>query len=281
MCEKQMIKKGMTLEGALQGPKGNGFYMDNNNLSHDDAEAKHFTMLDIEVWNRFVKPGEVVEIRLLEAFGKHIVWGGGFAKGTVSGYFDNHEDFCKYLKWADQVKCSGVYFTLQVIDPRLIGRGMNRLNPAKSTTSDSNILYYRWLPIDIDPVRPSGISSSDSELQAAMDMREEVAAWVVGNMALPAPMKGMSDNGGHLLFPLPELPASVVSTNFIKKALQGLSDRFSNDQVGIDTTVFNPARIWKAYGTTARKGDSVPANEHREARPHRQSFIDDLGEVQP
>ena len=135
--------------------------------------------------------------------------------------------------------------------------------------------------MDIDPVRPSGISSSDSELASAMTMREEVATWVVDNMDLPRPMKGMSGNGAHLLFPLPDLPVNAESTNFIKKTLQGLSDRFSNDQVSIDTAVFNPARIWKAYGTTARKGDSVPANEHREARPHRQSFIDDLGEVQP
>ena len=33
--------------------------MDNNNLSHNDAEVKHFTMFDIEVWNRFVKSGEM------------------------------------------------------------------------------------------------------------------------------------------------------------------------------------------------------------------------------
>jgi hypothetical protein len=30
--------------------------------------------------------------------------------------------------------------------------------------------------------------------------------------------------------------------------------------------VFNPARIWKLYGTIARKGDSLPDRPHRLAR---------------
>ena len=251
--------------------------MNIQNIKPDDQQVKHYTLFDIEVWEIFVKPGEVIEMRVLGAFGKSIAWGGGFAKGTVSGYFDNHEDFSKYLKLADQAKCHGVYITLQVIDSRLIGRAMNRLKPANQTTSDQNVLFYRWVPVDIDPNRPSGISSSDSELHAAMEMRETVAAWVIDNLGLSSPLRGMSGNGAHLLFPLPDLPVSEGPEAFIKKTLQGLSDRFSNDKVTIDTTVFNPSRIWKAYGTTARKGDQVPANQYRESRPHRMAFIDDLG----
>jgi len=30
--------------------------------------------------------------------------------------------------------------------------------------------------------------------------------------------------------------------------------------------VFNPARIWKLYGTVSRKGDSIPERPHRLAR---------------
>ena len=251
--------------------------MDNQNIKPPISDVKKFTLYDKIVWDLFVKPGEVIEMRLLDTFGKSRVWDGGFAKGTVSGYFDNHKDFCECLKLADQVQCQGVYITLQVIDARLIGRALNRLKPAKKTTSDNNALYYRWLPVDVDPNRPSGISSSDSELQAAMEMRETVAQWVVNTLSLPQPVKGMSGNGGHLLFPLPDLPVTKDSKNFIEKTLKGLSDRFSNDDISIDKTVFNPARIWKAYGTTARKGDVVLANQYREAQPHRMAYIDDLG----
>jgi hypothetical protein len=179
----------------------------------------------------------------------------------------------------DQAECHGVYNTIQTIDPRLIGRALNRLKAADKTTADNNVISYRWVLVDLDANRPSGISSSDSELKHAMMMREEVAEWVVSNMGLSFPVKGMSGNGGHLLFRLPDIPANKDSEAYIQKSLQGLHKRFSDDLVSIDTSVFNPARIWKAYGSTARKGDQVPANQYRESRPHRMAFIDDLGEV--
>jgi hypothetical protein len=153
--------------------------MNDSKITFKSEDVKQWTLFDKEVFALFVKPGEVIEMRLLGAFGKAIAWGGGFAKGTVSGYFDNHTDFCKCLKLADQAECSGVYFTLQPIDPRLIGRALNRLKAADKTTSDNNVIAYRWVPIDLDANRPSGISSSDSELKHAMAIREEVAAWVV------------------------------------------------------------------------------------------------------
>ncbi len=63
-----------------------------------------------------------------------------------------------------------------------------------------------------------------------------------------------------LLFRLPDL--SIKDGHyFIYNTLVGLSKEFNTDKVTIDTTVFNPARIWKLYGTTARKGDAVPQDQ--------------------
>ena len=93
-----------------------------------------------------------------------------------------------------------------------------------------------------------------------------------------SPIKAVSGNGGHLLFRLPDMPVSDKTKLFIKNTLTGISSRFGNGTIVIDTTVHNPARIWKLYGTTARKGDEVPAGPKRESRPHRMSYIDDLGE---
>ena len=221
-----------------------------------------------------MRPGEVVEVRILKVWGKSPAWGNDFAKGTVSGYFDDHDSFCKAVREADKFKHGGIYFTLQVIDPRLIGRAFNRLKPSNLTTSDHNVLNYRWLPVDIDPVRPAGISSSDKELKLAMIMREKVVQCCIDDLGLPNPVKGMSGNGGHLLFMLPDIKANDQSRSFIECFLQHLADKFNTDQVNIDTTVFNPARIWKLYATTARKGDPVPAGPGREGRPHRMAFID-------
>jgi hypothetical protein len=146
------------------------------------------------------------------------------------------------------------------------------------TTSDNNVLAYRWLPADLDAVRPSGIASSDGELVEALLLRDTVAEWATRELAFPSPIRAMSGNGGHLCFRLPDMPANDETRQFIKRTLEMLAARFNTDRVHVDTTCFNPARIWKLYGTHAAKGDEVPAGPLREARPHRVSYIEDLGD---
>jgi len=244
-----------------------GTSKDGKNIASQECQCK--TLFDLDVFRRFVHPEEIIEVRAMAVDGK---------KGMVlSGYFDEHEALCKAVKELDKKKHGGIYFTLQVIDPRLIARAYNRLKLGDLTTSDKDVLFYRWLPIDLDPVRPSGVSSSDSELREALRLQGPVTEWIMGEFNLPAPIHAMSGNGGHLLFHLPDWPSNAESKVIIKGMLEEVSSRFSTDKVAIDTTVFNPARIWKLYGTTARKGDEIPANQYREARPHRMSFIDDLG----
>jgi len=235
------------------------------------------TLFDQKIFETFVKSREVVEVRIPKTYGKSPAWGNDFARGTVSGYFDNFNAFCNAVKAADKSNHSGIYFTLQVIDPRLIGRAFNRLKPSDLTTSDNNVIAYRWLPIDIDPVRPAGVGSSDKELKHALEIMEDVEKFVIKNLQFPKPIKGMSGNGGHLLFRLLDLPINENSKTFIKNILEMLSSEFSSNTVKIDTVNFNPARIWKLYGTTARKGDFVPEGNKREARPYRQSYIDGIG----
>ncbi|MGA2185795.1 MAG: hypothetical protein ABSH47_22480, partial [Bryobacteraceae bacterium] len=127
---------------------------------------------------------------------------------------------------------------------------------------DADITKRRWLPIDLDPVRPSGISSTDQEhslaVERAIQMREALRqeGW-------PDPIVGDSGNGAHLLYRV-ELPTG--DDELVKKCLQALARRFDDDQVKVDQKVFNPARIWKLYGTVSRKGDNVAERPHRLAR---------------
>lgn len=223
------------------------------------------SLFDRNVFRAFVHDGEVVEIRVIQG------------RNVTAGYFDNHEEFCEAVKKYDKAG-SNVYFTLQVIDPRLLGRAFNRPKQGISTTSDKDVLSYRWLPVDIDPVRPSDVSSNDSELKEAYDLREEVIGWIGDNLGFKDPIKAMSGNGYHLLYRLADLENSQKNRTYIKDILKTLDEQLSTRRVGIDTSVFNPARIWKLYGTTARKGDPIPGNDHREARPHRVSFIEELGD---
>jgi hypothetical protein len=237
-------------------------------------EQAHPTLFDKPVFETFIKPGEVVEIRIPHAEG---TLDGKYFRGTFSGYFDDIGLFCEAVKKGEALRHDGIYFTLQVIDPRLLARSFNRLKVGELTTADNNVIAYRWLPIDVDPVRPSGISSSDSELQEALTLRDTVSKWIIDNLHFPKPIKAMSGNGGHALFGLSDLPANKDNTIYIKNILDELAQRFNTDKVTIDTKVFNPARIWKLYGTTASKGDELPSNQYREARPFRMAYIEDLG----
>ena len=108
--------------------------------------------------NHFIKKaGEVLELRGL-GFRKYAAaWDYEYATGTVAGYFNDYDCFVHFTKMLmkvdEQVKSKGIYFTLQVINPDLIARALNRILPAKETTSDHDVLAYRWLPIDLDPIR--------------------------------------------------------------------------------------------------------------------------------
>jgi len=236
---------------------------------------------NVKVWNHFSNAREIVEMRILNAYGflnGKRIWG-----KIVFGYFDNHLDFCKALKDIERLEYSGAYFTLHVIDPRLIGRAFNRLKEANKEddkakcTTDNHVIAYRWLPLDFDPIRLTGISSTDQELQMSIDLRNHIIPIIQERYGLPSPLLAISGNGCHALFRLPDWPVDQEHRDIMVGLLKTISDEFSTDFVKIDQGVFNPSRIWKLYGTTAHKGDPVPAGKYREARPHRESFIEKLG----
>ena len=71
----------------------------------------------------------------------------------------------------------GVYVTLNPVNPALLARASNRLRTVgrnDALTSDADITKRRWLPIDLDPVRPSGISSTDQEHLLAVERAFQV-----------------------------------------------------------------------------------------------------------
>ena len=241
---------------------------------NDPEKTGKLTLFDRDVFSVFVGAGEIVEVRATQFKGRI---GGDNVRGPVSGYFDDYAAFCDAVRALERQDHNGLYFTLQRIDPRLLARAHNRMKAGIAATSDSNVFAYRWLYIDCDPKRPSGISSSESELQAAYETREKVIDWMARELDFRNPVKAMSGNGYHALYRLPDLPVTGENIGFIKGIMGELARTFDDDRVTIDTTVFNPARICKLYGTTARKGDDLPGNGHREARPHRMSYIESMG----
>lgn len=204
----------------------------------------------------FFAPGETVELRALKVSGKN----------THAGYF---RDFEKLAIEAAKLSghAQGVYVVLNHINPALFARAANRvvISP-ENLTQDKDVLRRTWLPFDIDPKRPTGISSSDDEHAHAIEIAYKVRGYLVTfGFALESIVLGDSGNGGHVLAKI-DLANDAESESKVKASIQAIAKIFESDRISIDQTVFNAARIWKLPGTMARKGDNISERPHRIAR---------------
>lgn len=203
-----------------------------------------------------IAPGQVVEVRAITD------------DGIASGYFDSVEDLSEKVGAADVLpSVQGIYITLNPVNPALLSRRANRikmrLGKKDATTSDADIVQRRWLPVDVDPVRPSGVSSTGKEHAAAIAKAERIAEYLTG-MGWPAPVLADSGNGAHLLYRI-DLPNDDDSRDLVKRCLEVLASVFNDTAAQVDISNFNAARIWKLYGTMSRKGDSTADRPHRRA----------------
>lgn len=211
-----------------------------------------------EALGAILEPGQVTELRALGV-------PNGYRRATVSGYFDAVGALAAAAANLDQRGAKGVYFIPNPVKPALLARAKNRfraISDNEPTTSDADILSRRWLLIDCDPVRPAGISSSAEEHAAAIE-RARAIRNAMAAAGWPAPILADSGNGAHLLFRVDLL---VDDGGLVRRCLEALAARFGDERISIDRKVFNPSRIWKLYGTTARKGDDTPERPHRLAR---------------
>jgi hypothetical protein len=209
-------------------------------------------------------PGDVFEICLIgPKIKKSALWGNEFAGGKkpiIAGWFDDIDQATDIIVKADKVEPVAIYCTLNPVNSALLGRANNRLKANVNRTKDTEITRVSHILIDADPVRPEGISSTDSEKQLAIDLLRTVYS-DLKTLGWPEPLVGDSGNGGHLLYPVDSDFAKLVPD-----LLKALDRKYSTDTVDIDTTVGNPARLVKVYGTVTRKGDSTEDRPHRIAK---------------
>src|ERR1035437_5467631 len=172
------------------------------------------------------QPGQVVELRGFGIRGATVK-----KKFTLSGYYDDHDHLAE-----DAIKISrtpgvyGVFWTIQQIDPALLALSPNRYRERpEATTSDADVTDYGWLPVDIDPVRPAGISATNAEKLAAFEVMERVASFFTDLGVTP--LHGDSGNGYHLLVPV-EVKADQAA--LMSRCLAALDERFSTEAAKID-----------------------------------------------
>jgi hypothetical protein len=200
------------------------------------------------------QPGEVRELRIP----RHNKYG-----QTASGYFDSPATLAKAAATWDGK--ANLYFTLNPVNPPLLARASNRINDrAEHTTADTDILQRRWLYIDVDPIRPSGISSTEAEREAALAALELVTDFL-SDAGWPLPVTAMSGNGYYALYRV-DLPNTPESAALIKAILESLASKFNTPAVHIDPTVYNASRIAAVIGTLKRKGDPTPDRPHRRSQ---------------
>ncbi len=208
-----------------------------------------------------VAPGETFEIRAIATTNY------GRGEEILSGYFRGDAAPAVVTR-ADTRDVVGWYVTLNPVDQALHARRADRIAKVgkDSTTKDHHVTKRLRLLIDVDPARPTGISSSDAEHDAALGLIAEIANDLT-ERGWPEPFSADSGNGGHLIYGI-DLPTE--DAGLVERVLAAAATRWSRDVGGIslkvDVANANPSRITKLYGTPARKGDNVSERPHRVSR---------------
>lgn len=185
---------------------------------------------------------------------------------TASGYFTDSERCIKALHEFPFRGTANVYILPNEIDPSCYQREQRDtiIAKPKNTTSDKEILSYRMILIDVDSQRISGTSSTDEQVQQSRQLANKVYVFL-RDKGFSRPIAAVSGNGAHLVYRV-DFPNTEENKQTVKTFLQALDMLFSTEDVKIDTTVFNPARIIKLYGTLAQKGANTKDAPHRMAR---------------
>jgi hypothetical protein len=201
-----------------------------------------------------IDPDTVAELRAI-----------GTARGVDSGYYNDLEALANTAARLSG-QAEGVYVTLNPVHEALLSRSRpnHSVQGARTTTADTEIVRRSRLLIDLDPLRPRGISSSDAEHAAAIK-RAHILRDSLDGRGWPAPLFADSGNGAHLVYAI-DLPNDDDARMLVKRCLEALAFLVDTERVIVDPGMFNAARISKVYGTLAAKGADTADRPHRLAR---------------
>ena len=202
----------------------------------------------------FCPDGQLIEIRAINASNpKNNVW---------SGYFKSHEMIWNAIQQFDND--FNIYFVLNVINDVCYSMVQkDKMVRGAETTKDHDIIARRYVLIDLDCVRGGKkISSTKEELNQARMKAHEVRNYL-RDQGFSFPVVACSGSGYHLIYKIDDWANTDDNAQLLAKFLQALSLLFSDDNVKIDTVVWNAARVDKLYGTIARKGANTLERPHR------------------
>lgn len=228
-----------------------------------------------------LKPnGELFEIRFIGSSGRL----------NYSGYFTSADTLVRELSRLNPNENGNFYITLNNINSACYSRQQRDVfvKNCKVTTSDNDIFGYEWLMLDFDPKRPSGTSSSNTELEIAHQKAVRVYKYL-NERGFNQPVVAVSGNGYHLLYSI-RMQNTTENSRLIENTLKTLNTLFGEDNIDIDTKVYNPSRICKLYGTVAQKGADTSERPHRlskiifmpnEIKVNSKSLLEDIVKIIP
>ena len=178
-------------------------------------------------------------------------------KPSHIGFYNNAELADEFIATHPQYD---LYITPQRIIPRLLERSPNEMSETRTgieATKDTDVSDYKYILIDFDAnmttptgyaKRPRGTSSTDEEHSDAIGLAKKV----VHAMEIPEESYLMVDsgNGAHVYVSI----ESGIQKELIKNVVYAVKALFETPAVDIDTTVTNPARIFRAPGSMNNKG---------------------------
>jgi hypothetical protein len=265
-----------------------------------------------EFLNVFQQGNPVFEIRILHVPGQRGRFAGHFtsvddaadAIAKFDGQFEPEAFYCSLntfetgKKKRAKSKRTGLPYEVELIADNTI-----RPKGEGECINKEDMIYRRWLFVDIDPIRKTGTNSSDIQNNAAIAMAEKIRDDMVAS-GWPMPILGMSGNGACLLwrvyFKDSEFP------NLISGCVYALAEKYTpnakeqkdaldhsvlaleksdeeeyrdakkyddeenaaSTHVDVDKSVHEPSRICKVFGTMTRK------DKHTDLRPRRQSWFE-------
>ena len=185
-------------------------------------------------------------------------------RGTEAGFFTDLDEAARAAQRCSDEGFGAVYVTLNEVDPTVFARGEGKMVRGGQATQDQDVRRYRNLLLDFDPVRPSGISSTEEELRLAMSRAARVCEELAA-LGWDAPLYWAESGNGHHVVYRVSLEQSERNRKLVREVLRAVSGFWSDDRVEVDASVHNPARVTKVVGTVTRKGDDAADRPHRRA----------------
>lgn len=141
-----------------------------------------------------------------------------------------------------------VYVTVNPVRPDAIKRD--------KAQKDEDIERRVFLPVDIDPNRPSGTLATPEQSEAARALAEKlVEEWYRPNFPdHMEPLFGHSGSGYQILIPC-DIPADNGGDEIVKGLLKLLAKAYDTEAAHVDTSVSNRSRIMRVCGTKAFYSD--------------------------